>query len=115
MDNNERLKRAAKSAITSNIVALISAISTSEEDIKTFIVACEKEELITTASKRNLLDGLTNQSTDDRARKLVGIIQSSVSIVPTCLDTFLCVLAKGGAASKDVAAKIAAECKYRNT
>ena len=115
MDNNERLTRAAKSAITNNIVALISAISTSEDDIKAYIIACEQEGLITSGSKKNLLDGLTNQSTDDRARKLVGSIQSNVSIVPASLDTFLCVLVKGDIASKDVAAKIAAECKYRHT
>ena len=98
MDDNETLKRQAKKAITNNIVALISAISTSEEDIKTVIVACEQEKLITSVFKGNLLDGLTNQSADDRARKLVNSIQKTVSNVPTCLDTFLCVLVKGSIA-----------------
>ena len=59
MNANERLTKAAKSPITSNIVGLVSAISTLEEDIKTVIVACEQEKLIISASKRNLLDGLT--------------------------------------------------------
>ena len=66
MDANKRLTRAAKNAIISNIVGLLSAMSTSEEDIKTVIVACEEEILITSASKRNLLDGLTNQSAEVR-------------------------------------------------
>ena len=64
MDANKRLTRATKCAVISNIVGLLSAISTLEENIKTVIVVCEQE----SASKRNLLDGLTNQPAKDRAQ-----------------------------------------------
>ena len=68
--------------------------------------------LITTSFKENLQSRLTNQSAKDRARQLVSDIQGTVSIVPTCLDTFLCVLYNVSFATKDKAANIATECKY---
>lgn len=115
MAANETLKRAAKNAITSHIVELISAISKSDEDLMTVIIACEHTKLITTSFKENLQSRLTNQSAKDRARQLVSDIQGTVSIVPTCLDTFLCVLYNASSATKDVAANIATEYKYIDT
>lgn len=115
MADKQTLISAAKNAIVRHIVDLIAVLSAAEANLNTIILSCEQEKLITTTMKGTLLDGSTGRSAQDRARQLVGDIQSNVSIVPTCLDTFLCVLvdaAEGSPAIEQVVADIAMTCKY---
>lgn len=115
MADKKTLIIAAKNAITRHIVDLIAVISVAEANLNTIILSCEQEKLITTPEKGTLLDGSTGRSAQDRARQLVSDIQNNVSIVPTSLDTFLCVLidaAEGSPAIEQIADDIAVTCKY---
>ena len=114
MADRKTLGRAAKNAITSHIVDLITIIET---NLETVILACEQEGLITSTFKAILLDGLNDQSARERAMKLVSGIQSVVEIVPRSLDTFLLVLVDTAEGSplnpitEQIAAHIATSCK----
>ena len=108
---DKRLERDAKAAIRAHITDRGKVIS---EALVTIVGACAEKNLIPTALSNNLTDTFNSQTTEQRARKLIGSIQSSVQIHPNTLDTFLCVLIKkqDSYLAQAVAANIAKKCKY---
>ena len=108
---DKRLGRDAKAAIRAHITDLGKVISQAFESI---VGACAEKNLIPTALSKNLTDTFSGQTTDQRAGKLIGSIQSSVELFPKNLDTFLCVLINNQDSdlTQTVAANIAKKCKY---
>ena len=108
---DKRLGRDAKAAIRAHITDLGKVIS---EALVTIVGACAQNNLIPTALSNNLTDTFNSQTTEQRAGKLIGSIQSSVELFPKNLDTFLCVLINNQDSkhAPTVAANIAKKCKY---
>ena len=108
---DKRLGRDAKAAIRDNITDLVKVIS---QALVTIVVACAEKNLIPTALSNNLTDTFNSQTTEQRAGKLIGSVQSSVESFPKNLDTFLCVLINNQDSdlTRTVAANIAKKCKY---
>ena len=117
MADKKLLGRAAKNAITANIVDLVQVLSATEAYLKTIILACEAKELITSTFKRTLTDELTGRSTQDRARQLVSDVQNTVNFSPNHLDIFLSILVEEECtpATRAVVDDIAAKCKKYTT
>ena len=100
--NSKKLGRDADNAITSNNVAVIDVIV---KNPKNFVEACKECVLITQKFAQDLNDYYNNQSAQDRARKLVSDVQTTVQFCPEYLDKFLVILVdQGGADDKEIAA-----------
>ena len=108
---DKRLGRDAKAAIRDNITDLVKVIS---QALVTIVGACAQKNLIPTALSKTLTDTFSGETTEQRAGKLIGSIQSSVELFPNTLDTFLCVLINNQDSdlTQTVAANIAKKCKY---
>ena len=110
MDESKRkLGRDADGAITSNNIAVIQFIA---KNPKPFVNACEGCGIITGTFANELNDHLNGWSAQERARKLVGDVQTTVKYSPEYLDKFLYILVdQGGAVGKQRAADIVKSLK----
>ena len=100
----KKLGRDADAAITSNNVAVIQFIAGNP---KPFVDACKECGIITKTFAIELNDNFNGWGAQDRARKLVGDVQTTVKFSPEYLDKFLYILVdQGGAVGKQTAADI---------
>jgi hypothetical protein len=98
----------AGSAVSKNIERLTSAISVSEPTLRSVVLACQQEGLITSDNSKALLDTFIGKSTQARATDLINCIQGLVSYTPEYLDDFLRILVvKGGRLGGEVARSVA--------
>ncbi|XP_011408075.1 PREDICTED: caspase-3-like [Amphimedon queenslandica] len=108
--SEQQRKRAARKAITGNVVALNQVLSLSEADFLAVVNACVEREIVNDGQQRAFLDTLCGKTLQARVQDFLTQITSVVGMLPDYLDDFVLILFNADtlltqSAAKEVAKK----------